>query len=250
MTSLYKDNVFASIDHDLELERVGGGFETEVYSSDDRRFIVKLKSELGSDLPTALHRARGMRNVAERFTACLGSDHTIPNQYLLARDDAGRVQILVIQPFIRSAQPLNKVDYQKLRAEERRDIARQLLGIVRRTIDFYHETGLMPDLYGLSSSSKAERQEQTNPLLLPWHLWNFIFGRDLLRSWNLLLLDPPDRRIVLVDYDIVRWPHLVRRLYFATRRLLCWRDEYLIHRMQQAMIPPSQPTPIQEATNL
>jgi hypothetical protein len=87
--------------------------------------------------------------------------------------------------------------------------------------------------------------------MLPWHLWNFVFGRNLLRSWNLLMLDPPDCRIVLVDYDVVHWPLLIRRLYFATRRLLCWRDELLIRRMRQAMthrLPPPDLRPEQEAS--
>jgi hypothetical protein len=42
----YHHNVlFASLDADLHLERIGGGNETEVYRTDDQRFVVKVKSE-------------------------------------------------------------------------------------------------------------------------------------------------------------------------------------------------------------
>ncbi len=42
---LYIDPVFAPLDRDHQLERVGGGFETDVYRSDDRRWAVKLKHD-------------------------------------------------------------------------------------------------------------------------------------------------------------------------------------------------------------
>ena len=44
----YADAIFAPIDHDLELERIAGGNETEVYRTDDRRHVVKLKSDMGA----------------------------------------------------------------------------------------------------------------------------------------------------------------------------------------------------------
>ena len=43
--STYADVVFAPIDRDLALERIAGGNETEVYRSDDGRYVAKLKSE-------------------------------------------------------------------------------------------------------------------------------------------------------------------------------------------------------------
>ena len=43
----YADQLFASLDRDLELERIAGGNETEVYRTDDRRHVVKLKNDLG-----------------------------------------------------------------------------------------------------------------------------------------------------------------------------------------------------------
>ena len=228
MATFYSDKAFAPIDKDLRLERIGGGFETEVYSTDDRRFLVKLKGDRGGDLPHTLAMAKNMRDIAEHFATCLGPEHTIQNDYLLARDSQGKVQVLVLQPFIQHAHPLAKVDPQTLQPAERQRLARQLYEIVDRTVAFYHERGLMPDLYGLSSESKAQRHRLANPLLFPWHLWNFLIGRNLLSSWNLLRIDQPGHRVVLVDYDLVRWPAPIRRLYFAVRRILCWRDTFLI----------------------
>ena len=48
--------------------------------------------------------------------------------------------------------------------------------------------------------------------------------RNLLRAHNLLLTPAPERRIVLVDYDIVRRGRLYRLIYFAVRWMLFWRD--------------------------
>jgi hypothetical protein len=44
----------------------------------------------------------------------------------------------------------------------------------------------------------------------------------------LLLTPAPERRIVLVDYDIVRRGWLYRLIYFAVRWMLFWRDHMLI----------------------
>ena len=41
----YADQVFAPLDRDLALERIAGGNETEVYRTDDQRYVVKLKSD-------------------------------------------------------------------------------------------------------------------------------------------------------------------------------------------------------------
>src|SRR4051794_11425063 len=181
------DQVFAPLDQDHRVERVGGGFETEVYCLEDRHYLVKLKSELGSDLLGALAYARQMRSIAEQFARCLGPDYSIHSDYILSRDTRGRVQVLVVQPFITGAHPLHKIDYDQLTAAERESVTRQLLDIVRRAMKLYRETGYMPDLYGLSSTSNAERLGLASIWKLPWHLWSFLAGRDLLRSWNLLL---------------------------------------------------------------
>ena len=229
----YVDEVFAPLDRDHHLERIGGGFETEVYATDDHRYVVKLKSDLGGDVGVALAHTRQMRATAEAFAAYLGPQHSIPTHYVLARDSAGRVQVLVVQPFIRHARPLYKVDYSALSGDERTRVAAQLTDIVWRTLAFYRRTGYMPDLYGLASASSDERLRLSAPSMLPYHLWSFLVQRNLLRSCNLLLTDPPECRVVLVDYDLVRWNRLVRLVYFAVRWLLCWRDHLLIARMRR-----------------
>ena len=59
-------------------------------------------------------------------------------------------------------------------------------------------------------------------------LEGFYQQRNLLRAHNLLLTPAPERRIVLVDYDIVRRGRLYRLIYFAVRWMLFWRDHMLI----------------------
>jgi hypothetical protein len=230
---LYSDDAFAPLDPDRSMERIGGGFETEVYRTDDRRYVVKVKHHLGSDLATALADVQAMRAAAEGFAACLGPEHSIPNEYVLARDSAGRVQVLVLQPFVSNAHPLNTIDFMDLTPEQRTHVADQLQQIIWRSLDYYRETGLMPDLYGLASASSAERARLSRPHMLPWHLWSFLVRRNLLRSHNLLLTDAPELRVVLVDYDLVRWHAIIRRIYFAARWLLGWRDHLLIARMRR-----------------
>ncbi len=134
---LYGDEVFAPLDPDHHLERVGGGFETEVYATDDRRYVVKLKSDLGGDADTALACARTMRATAERFAEGLGPEHSIPNHYVLARDTAGRVQGLVIQPFISHARPLSRVYCDAVSDDERELVADQLEEFTLLALLFY-----------------------------------------------------------------------------------------------------------------
>src|SRR5262249_21540118 len=143
--------------------------------------------------------------------------------------------ILVIQPFLQGARPLHDLDYAKLSEEERASVATQLREIIRRALDFYRTNGSMPDLYGRTSSSSAERARLNGLLMLPWRLWSFVVERNLLRSHNLMLTDGPDRRVVLVDYDIVRHGWLYRRLYYAVRWLLFWRDHALILLMRYGL---------------
>ncbi len=225
----HTDDVFAPVDHDRVMERIGGGFETEVYCTEDRRYLVKLQSQRRSDLPTALARARGMRAIAEQIAMALGPEHSVQSAYVLSRDTTGQVQVLVVQPFLRHAQPLARVDYAALSPDERRQLALQLRDILRRARSFYRQTGWMPDLYGLYTGSSAERKRLMAPYLLLWHLWSFLVRRTLLKSVNLLVTEPPAPRVVLVDYDRVRWSPLVQRLYFALRWVLSWRDDALLH---------------------
>ena len=224
----HADAVFAPIDRDLELERIAGGNETEVYRTDDRRYVVKLKSELGGTAAEVIAHARAMRAAAEQFADSLGHEHSIPTFYVVARDGAGRAQVLAIQPFLTGARALFDLRYRDLGGAERAHVATQLREIIRRALSFYRETGRMPDLYGRTSTSSAERQRLNTPLMLPWRLWSFLVQRNLLRSHNLMLTEAPERRVVLVDYDFVRRGRLYRMVYFAVRWVLFWRDHLLI----------------------
>jgi len=224
----YANDVFAPLDRDHVLERLAGGNETEVYWTDDRRYVVKLKDELGGDVCEAVAWARAMRAVAEHYTLCLGTRHTIPNYYVVARDGDGQAHALVLQPFVEGAQPLDTIDYRALSTTQRAEIAIQLGEIVRRAHAFYRATGSMPDLYGRSSGSSAERKRMRALGTLPGRLWSFLVQRNLLRSHNLVLSMAPECRIVLVDYDPVRQGRLYRLVYFAVRRVLLLRDLALL----------------------
>jgi hypothetical protein len=236
--TLYNDEVFAPVDRDLHLERIAGGNETEVYRTDDQRYVVKLKCELGGDRRTALDNARTMRAAAEQFAACIGEEHSIPSYYLIARDSKQRVQVLVIQPFVVHAHPLVQVRYRTLSTQERAHVAKQLQTIIKRSLSFYNSTRTMPDLYGRTSTSPAERRRLRSPWRIPERMWSFLIQRNLLRSHNLLLTNPPECRVVLVDYDFVRRSKFYRWVYYTVRRVLFWRDQALIWRMRRGAKVP------------
>lgn len=228
MSKLHKDWLFASLDADLHLERIAGGNETEVYSSDDRRYVVKVKHEEVSTLAAALHRAKLQREAAYAFAEAIGANHSIPSYLLVAENSAGQVQPVVVQPYYHEAVALFAVDYARLTDEERRWIARQLLAIMWRNILTYWRRGWMPDIYGRSNASTAERKRLNGWRMLPWRLWSFLVKRNLLRSHNLLLTAAPERRIVLVDYDPVPHGPLYQFAYYHMRLLLFLRDLVLI----------------------
>ena len=229
----HTSQVFAPLDRDHVLERIAGGNETEVYRTDDFRYVVKLKREIGGDLAAVLTEAQQIRADAEEFAACLGDAHTVPNFYVISRDDDGRAQVLVLQPFLHAAHPLANVDYRRLSAVERQALATTLRTIIRRALAYYRVKGRMPDLYGRSSTSHAERKALNAPHMLPWRIWSFLVKRSLLQSHNLLLLHAPVQRVVLIDYDAVRRSHWYRRVYYAVRWLLFWRDWVLIWAMER-----------------
>ena len=54
MSNLYHDPLFASLDADAHLARIGGGNETEVYCTDDRRYVVKVKHNQATSLAATL----------------------------------------------------------------------------------------------------------------------------------------------------------------------------------------------------
>src|SRR5688572_28317913 len=98
--TLYADHLFATLDFDLHLERIAGGNETEVYRTDDRRFVVKVKSEEESTAEGAFALAKKMKHTAEAFAEVLGPEHSLPSYHFIARDSAGQVQVVVVQPYI------------------------------------------------------------------------------------------------------------------------------------------------------
>lgn len=228
MSVLYADQVFAPLDSDLHMERIAGGNETEVYCTDDRRYVVKLKHELGGSATTARALAHQMRVGADEYAACLGPEHSITSHYVVSRGADGRVQVLVIQPFLVEARPLSTVDYAALPEQTRAEVASQLRAIIRRALTFYRRTGSMPDLYGRTSASSDERARLKKPWMLPARLWSFLVARNLLRSHNLMLTNTTPARVVLVDYDLVRRSPLYRRVYYTVRWLLFLRDQVLI----------------------
>jgi hypothetical protein len=231
--TIHVDAVFAPLDRNNDLERFAGGNETEVYRTDDGRYVVKLKSHLGGPSAEAVHLARTMRDAAEQFAHCLGPKYSIPSYYLVSGDSAGHGQVLVIQPYVARAAPLHDNDFTALSAAERRYVAHQLREIIRRSLRFYRRTGSMPDLYGRVSPSSAERARLNRPWMLPWRIWSFLVQRNLLRSHNLLLTAAPELRVVLVDYDAVRRGRMYRFTYYLARWFLFGRDHALIVRLKQ-----------------
>lgn len=222
--TLHTDDVFAPLDDDHVLQRLAGGNETEVYKTDDQRYVVKVKYDLGGARDEALRQARWMRDTAERYAACLGERYAIPSYFIVARGSDGRVHPLAIQPLLSEARPLDTTDYRTLLPAQRAIIAAQLSEILRRAHAFYQATGSMPDLYGQSTRNSDERKSSKSIKRLPRRLWSFLVERTLLRSHNLVLVHDPEDRIVLIDYDPVRRGRLYRLVYFAVRRLLMLRD--------------------------
>lgn len=238
MAVMVADGLFAPLDKDLHLERIGGGNETEVYCTDDRRFVVKVKCEEQQTAREALRQAQQARAAATAFAAAVGPQHSIPSYFLVARNSEGEVQPVVLQPFLGQAQSLFDVDYEKLSAAERQHIAGQLRQIIRRSLHFYRQTGQLPDLYGRTSRSQAERKRLNRLWMLPWRLWSFLVKRNLLRAHNLMLTETPERRVVLIDYDPVQRSQLYRWVYYNVRRFLFWRDYLLLWLMEKTGYVP------------
>lgn len=233
MTSLYADTLFAPLDADLHLERIGGGNETEVYTTDDRRFVVKVKCESPNRLEELFNQAQIRQAAAHAFADAIGAEHSLSTYYLIARNNGGQAQLVAVQPYLRQAQPLAQVDYARLSDLERRHLATQLRQLICRSFSFYRHSGQMPDLYGRTHTSLAERRRLNRWFMLPWRLWSFFFRRTLLRSHNLMLTDAPQRELLLVDYDPVQRSPLYRRLYYTVRCLLFGRDYFFIWLMER-----------------
>ena len=228
---LHHDELFAPLDADHHLQRIGGGNETEVYRTDDHRWVVKVKGHGCDDLDEALAEARLLRDTAAHHADVVGAAHSIPSFLLITRAADGLIHPVVIQPYLDDARPLHDVDFHALTPAERSSIATALRDIIRRSLASYRRTRTMPDLYGRVSRSKEDRHNKNTVWMLPARIWSFLVERDLLCSHNLMLTGGPDRRVVLVDYDPIRKGAVYQLVYYTVRRLLFLRDRLVVARM-------------------
>lgn len=226
--AIHHNPLFAPIDIDLHLERIGGGNETEVYCTDDRHYVVKVKGALSGSVQEMLAHAHLLRNATRRFATVMGPRHRIPSYFLIAANAAGEAQLLALQPFHEAARALFGIDYGALSFGERVKLAQQLLHIIYRSLGAYRKRGWMPDLYGRTSRSSAERAENNRWYRFPWRVWSFVVQRNLLRANNLMLTNEDEPRVILVDYDPVMRGKLYRRIYYTVRAVLFLRDLLLI----------------------
>jgi hypothetical protein len=211
------ERVLAGAGASQGLRRIGGGSETDVYTNGDGQNVYKVKQLAATTAAAAHAEVVAMRVAAQRFVLYLGAEHSIPTDFLLSEDGTGRWYAVAIQPYLHTAQPLAAIDIQSLSREQRLQVEWQLASLLHQALRCYQETGHMPDLYGTFSHNIAERRRMNAPLLWPWRLWLF-FTQRLWSAHNLLLTDEPLPRVVLVDYDQVRWRGLWGRLYSA----ICW----------------------------
>lgn len=217
------ERVLAGVADTVNLNRIGGGSETDVYATDDGSLVYKVKLLAANDAAEARAEVEAMRTIAARFAAYLGSEHSVPTAFMLSEDGAGRYYAVSVQPYLRTARPLAVVDLQALSRPARREVEWQLASLLRQALRCYHATGHMPDLYGTFSRNTTERKRMNAPLLWPWRVWLF-FSQRLWSAHNLMLTDGPAPRVVLVDYDRVRWRGQWGRFYYAICWLLLTRD--------------------------
>lgn len=201
-------------------ERIGGGYETDVYRSGDGRFVLKLKRAAAGPI-AALALARRLDVVARTFQRFLGPRHSLPSDYVVVPAGDGRAYVLGVQPFLAGAHPLDTVDLAALSAGARVALARQLWEITEGALACYGATGCLPDLYGLGPhlSDRVRRRDHS------WMLtegWSLVAGSPLLNAHNLMLC--PQGHVVLVDYDPLCTRSAACGLIYGARALLLLRD--------------------------
>ena len=238
MSTMVADTLFASFDTDLHLERIAGGNETEVYRTDDQRWVVKIKTEPEYLDADPYQEVTHLRSTAQAFAEAVGPEHSLSNYYIIGQNNEGQPQIVVFQPYLRWAKSLFNLDYQSLSQAERANVAQQLRQIIKKSLNFYRQNGRFPDLYGRTSRSPSERRMLNAPHRLPWRVWQFLVKRTLLRAHNLMLTEETKPRVVLVDYDPVRRSKLYQWIYYGVRRMLFWRDYLLIYIMEKTGYVP------------
>lgn len=202
------------------VKRIGGGYETDVFRSDDGRLALKLKHTAGPR-PAMLARVGTLRRVAELFQAYLGPRHSLASDYLLIPGPAGLCHLVTVQPFLEDGRPLDSVDLDALEPEARGEILRQLATIVEGALACYRGTGYIPDLYGMGSHTGL-RARGWNPRWLMHEGWRIVAEQPLIDAHNLLLT--ADGRVVLVDYDPLCQGGPGCRLIYGSRALLALRD--------------------------
>ncbi|MCB0191803.1 MAG: hypothetical protein KDJ65_07655 [Anaerolineae bacterium] len=232
MSTMVADTLFASFDTDLHLERIAGGNETEVYRTDNQKWVVKVKTEPEYLVGDPYQEVELLRTTAQTFAEAVGPEHSLSSYFLIGQNQAGQGQVVVFQPYLDQAKSLFDLDYQSLDRADRANVARQLRRIITQSLKFYHRTGRLPDLYGRTSRNPSERRLLNAPHRLPWRLWQFLVKRTLLRAHNLMLTDDAEPRIILVDYDPVRRSKLYQWVYYTLRRVLFLRDYLLIAVME------------------
>lgn len=205
------------------VRRIGGGYETDVFLSADRRFALKLKRGVAS-VGAAIAQARELRAVAERFRRHLGSGHTVTNDYLVVAADGG-CRLLTIQPFLNGARGLDMLSLDTLTEGERASLVRQLGSIVAGSGACFRSTGTLPDLYGTGTGEAAHARRRDAHWALH-EIWHLVAERPLLTSYNLLFTQ--DERLVLVDEDPICHGGLLCHLIYWARALLLWRDRWQV----------------------
>lgn len=227
---------FAALRIEEPVERIGGGYETDVFVTGDRRYVLKLKL-LRRSPAQALAYARKLRAAGRRFQSYLGAHHSVPSDYLLVAGPDRRSYVLAVQPYLDGARPLGDRERTAEHMHTQQELARQLGAIVDSALLCFRHTGSLPDLYGLDpqSATDARGWRPSWPLRA---LWRLVAGRPLLASHNLMLT--PTGRVVLVDYDLVCVGWVCFLVYLA-RAVLLWRDRHHIADMarQHAANGPS-----------
>lgn len=217
------ERVVGAIRAHHDLQRISGGSETDVYRTQDGHYVIKVKPLAASSVQEACAEIATMQAAAISFATYLGTEHSIDTHFALSEDHEEQLYAVAIQRYLDNASPLATIDYGALNGQQRTQVEWQLLFLLRQSLHCYHETGHMPDLYGTFSRNIAERRRMNTPFMWPRRVWLF-FTQRLWSAHNLMMMNGNAPRIVLVDYDQVRWRGLWGKLYYAVCYLLFWRD--------------------------
>lgn len=100
----------------------------EVYTTDDHRYVIKVKAEQSADLSGAIRLAIWGAPGSPQVCA---HRQTAQHPFIMSSvGDDGEVKPVVLQPFLADARPLFAVDYSRLNFQQRLRIAKQLLHLI------------------------------------------------------------------------------------------------------------------------